>query len=230
MTIRDHLYKYRNEFHPLFVPDLNPDNTFFLDLSARNGQLAGMQFHDSKMFGQYIFDMTRASRAIYAYGGYMEDREMYRRSPLFDGAEDEARSIHLGTDVWVAAETVVHLPLEGVIHSFQNNSQYGDYGPTIIVEHQLHGVRFHTLYGHLAAISLDGLKEQMPVKAGSIICQVGDAPENGDWPPHLHFQIITDMKGNKGDFPGVCFQQDKVHYQRICPNPDVFFKNLFPDA
>ncbi len=228
MKIRDHLNRYRNEYHPLFSPDLIPDNTFLLDLSGGNGQPAGVPFRDPDMLGQYIFDTLLARQAIYAYGGYMEDREMYRRSPLFAGAKDTARSIHLGTDVWAAAGTAVYLPLEGIIHSFQNNTQYGDYGPTIIVEHRLHGVKFHTLYGHLAAISLMGLKEQRPVKAGNIIGTIGDAPENGDWPPHLHFQVITDMKGNKGDFPGVCFPQDKTYYQSICPNPDLFFQKLFP--
>jgi peptidoglycan LD-endopeptidase LytH len=42
---------------------------------------------------------------------------------------------------------------------------------------------------------------------------------NGDWPPHLHFQLITDMMGNTGDFPGVCLPEEKQAYKVLCPDP-----------
>jgi hypothetical protein len=65
------------------------------------------------------------------------------------------------------------------------------------------------------------LYEGKPIKAGKIIAQVGPYPENGDWPPHLHVQLMTDMLGRKGDFPGVCSVTDREHFLTICPNPNV---------
>ncbi len=35
----------------------------------------------------------------------------------------------------------------------------------------------------------------MPVAKGQTIGRVGQPPGNGDWPPHLHFQIVTDLLG-----------------------------------
>ncbi|MEP6913389.1 MAG: response regulator, partial [bacterium] len=44
---------------------------------------------------------------------------------------------------------------------------------------------------------------------------------NGDWPPHLHFQIIEDMRVHEGDYPGVCSISERAKYLNNCPNPDL---------
>jgi hypothetical protein len=41
-------------------------------------------------------------------------------------------------------------PLGGMVHSFAYNDQFGDYGATIVLLHQLDGMPFYTLYGHLS--------------------------------------------------------------------------------
>ena len=41
-----------------------------------------------------------------------------------------------------------------------------------------------------------------PSSGGQEIARLGDFPSNGDWPPHLHFQLITDLLDREGDFPG----------------------------
>ena len=107
---------------------------------------------------------------------------------------------------------------------FAFNNQYGDYGPTIILKHQLEGQTFYTLYGHLSLDSLDGLYENKPVLAGEKIASIGNYPINGDWPPHLHFQIIIDMGIYKGDFPGVFSIQDQEYYLSVCPDPDLILR------
>ena len=45
--------------------------------------------------------------------------------------------------------------------------------------------------------------------------------ENGNWPPHLHFQIIEDMELKEGDYPGVCTSANREKYLANCPNPDL---------
>ncbi len=227
-TLIKRLYQQRTSLHPLCLPEPNQDNTLLLDLTENNPDIQNSANSATEMLGQYIFDRMRAQQAIYAYGGYLEDRAVYRRSSLFGEPGVDSRSIHLGTDLWAAAGTPVYLPLDGYVHSFQNNAQHGDYGPTIIIGHHLQEISFFTLYGHLTKGSLDGIETLMPLKAGQLLCHIGDAPENGDWPPHLHFQIITDMKGKTGDFPGVAYPREKHDYQKICPDPAVFFQKLFP--
>jgi murein DD-endopeptidase MepM/ murein hydrolase activator NlpD len=113
------------------------------------------------------------------------------------------------------------VPLEGLIHSYAFNSAYGDYGATIILSHHLDGVSFHTLYGHLSLASIKNMREGERVKGGDVIAEFGIPQENGNWPPHLHFQIIKDLEGRKGDYPGVCKFSEKEKYLKNCPDPDL---------
>lgn len=214
------------DFHPLFSPDLCLQNTFFMDFSNQNKALKNLNYNDINSFNDFVFKMVNGNGKKYGYGGYLEDRDLYRRSAVFSISEGESRSIHLGADIWSPALTPVHCPLDGKVHSFQNNDNHGDYGPTIILEHTLEDQTFFTLYGHLSVNSLKNLYENKIVKKGVVFCHLGPYPENGDWPPHLHFQVITDMKNKWGDFWGVCSTAEKEEFSKICLNPILFFPNL----
>jgi len=50
---------------------------------------------------------------------------------------------------------------------------------------------------------------------------LGKENENGNWPTHLHLQIIADMNGHQGDFPGVSNLADRDNYLKCCPNPNL---------
>lgn len=153
-------------------------------------------------------------------GGYDEERAIYS-GPVFtapDGAEP--RTIHLGIDIFEAAGTPVFAPLAGVVHSFQDNANPKDYGPTIVLAHPVTSrLTFYTLYGHLSRDSLDGLTIGKALAAGEAVAQLGEAAVNGDWPPHLHFQVILDMQGRRGDYPGVFKKSEREQWKRICPDP-----------
>ncbi|ESQ82624.1 hypothetical protein AEAC466_15910 [Asticcacaulis sp. AC466] len=152
-------------------------------------------------------------------GGYDEERAIYS-GPVFEAGGGEARTIHLGIDIFEAAGTPVFAPLAGRVHSFQDNANPKDYGPTLILEHAVTSeLIFYTLYGHLSRDSLDGVVEGMAVMAGQNIARLGAADVNGDWPPHLHFQIILDMQGRRGDYPGVFKKSERDQWKRICPDP-----------
>jgi hypothetical protein len=45
--------------------------------------------------------------------------------------------------------------------------------------------------------------------------------ENGNWPSHLHVQLIIDMEGWEGDYPGVCKFSEKERWLANCPDPDL---------
>ncbi|HTM81489.1 peptidoglycan DD-metalloendopeptidase family protein [Asticcacaulis sp.] len=153
-------------------------------------------------------------------GGYDEERAIYS-GPVFaapDGAEP--RTVHLGIDLFEAAGAPVFAPLAGVVHSFQDNANPKDYGPTIILAHAVTSqLTFYTLYGHLSRDSLYGLAIGKPVAAGEEVARLGAAAVNGDWPPHLHFQLILDMQDKRGDYPGVFKKSEREQWKRICPDP-----------
>jgi murein DD-endopeptidase MepM/ murein hydrolase activator NlpD len=130
----------------------------------------------------------------------------------------------LGLDIWVAAQTSIHCALAGKIHSFQNNANSGDYGPTIIMEHEMENHRFYTLYGHLSTKSLDNIAIGQYFEKGAVIAYLGNASENGNYAPHVHFQIIQNLENHFGDYPGVCHRNDLGLFSKNCPDPNLILK------
>ncbi len=203
--------------------NLNDPNVYVFDFSDLNEEIKNADFSSTEKFTDYCFNKLKENNTPVGVGGYGENRAIYKLSEIFK-AGNEYRSVHLGIDITAAAGTEVFAPMDGKVHSFQNNSSFGDYGPTIILEHNLGGEIFFTLYGHLSLNSLQGLFEGKELRGGEKIGELGDPTINVGWPPHLHFQVITDMLGNKGDFPGVCIPSDKDYYLSICPNPNLILK------
>jgi len=174
-----------------------------------------------------IFGKIKADGASVGVGRYNEARLIFasallrpKGAPLAEGP-----TVHLGIDLFIEPGTPLFIPWEGKVHGFSANAGPLDYGPTIILEHEVEtdGVsrRFYTLYDHLAADALDGLQKGKMVKKGERFASVGSASENGGWPPHLHFQIILDMLGREGDFPGVCRDSEKDVWLELCPDPNL---------
>ena len=190
-----------------------------------NKALQNFDVSSSQSWIKYLNQYLNSRKKSIAFGGYLESRSIYNRSDYFNPKNTlEVRNIHLGMDLWCAEGTAVLAAFDGTIHSFKNNSNFGDYGPTIILEHCIDGVEFFTLYGHLSQNSIENLKVGAEVKAGEIIGYLGAAEVNGDYPPHLHFQIIKDLQGNFGDYPGVCNVNEIDFYKENCPDPNLILK------
>jgi peptidoglycan LD-endopeptidase LytH len=203
--------------------DFRQNKIHRLDLSIHNTYLANTKHIDTRTLAEYIQKEAETHHAKICIGGYGENRIIYRKSKHF-GKDNDLRSIHLGIDIWYETGTKVLAPIDGKVHSFNNNSNFGDYGPTIILEHKIEGFRFFTLYGHLSKNSLQHIQENQGIKAGDIFAHLGSETENGNWPPHLHFQLIRDMGNLKGDFPGVCKESEWEKYRKICPNPELLLR------
>ena len=190
-----------------------------LDFTAANPHLTQPErLRDTAAFARLVQALLAEQRATVGLGGYLENRVIYRRSPHFDNAT-EPRSLHLGVDMWVPAGTAVAAPLPATVHSLADNNHFGDYGPTVILQHELAGITFFSLYGHLSRLDLAGLQPGQALAAGQAFAHVGPYPENGDWPPHLHFQLMADMQGRWGDFPGVAPPSARDYWAELCPDP-----------
>lgn len=213
------LVKNTGDLH--YIVDFDPqhENLYRFDFTTENVELTAADISDTNIFSIYIEQKLKNAGAKYGIGGYGENRVLYRRSELFK--EEEERSIHLGVDVWGAAGTPVYAALDGMVHSFAFNDNFGDYGATIILSHQLEAITFHTLYGHLSLRDITDLSKGSFIKAGEVVGHFGKPEENGNWPPHLHFQIIVDMKENNGDYPGVCKLSEQEKYLANCPDADL---------
>src|ERR1044071_7385261 len=140
------LWKNSGAYHQVVPFDKDKDKLLLLDFTAKNTALTDEILSDTNQFSAYITQLLKKAKATYGLGGYNEHRTLYSRSKVFNTAE-EPRRLHLGMDIWGAAGTPVYAPLGGVVHSFAFNNNFGDYGATIILQHQLDGFAFHTLYG-----------------------------------------------------------------------------------
>lgn len=194
-----------------------------LDLSSSNAELHELNIRDAEDCQKYITTILTRQNAKVAFGGYLEKRSLYEDKSNF-GTNQRRRDIHLGIDFWAEAGTRVVAPLPGKVHSFQNNTTFGDYGPTLILEHTFGAHTFHTLYGHLSLESLDTKVIGMIVGKGDVIGRLGTPDINVGYAPHLHFQIIGDMEGNHGDYPGVCSKDSLAFYSRNCPDPNLLLR------
>ncbi|MFN3850804.1 MAG: peptidoglycan DD-metalloendopeptidase family protein [Spirosomataceae bacterium] len=193
-----------------------------LDFTAKNTDLENINLANTVDFNEYVFGKLLENNSKIGIGGYFEHRVIYRRSEHFNQSDSEPRSIHLGIDVWATAGTEIYTPQDGIVHSFADNNNFGDYGPTIILEHRINGKSYFSLYGHLSRKSLNGIYEGKIFRKGDLLAWIGNFPENGDWPPHLHFQVMNDICGMKGDFAGVCAISEVEKYKQICLNPMEF--------
>lgn len=218
------MVKHRSGFRQ--VVDYYPaaDKLLLMDFTAANTALIPELVASTFNFSRYVNQQLQNADATYGIGGYNEDRVLYKRSERFNVGE--ARSVHLGIDIWGPAGTKVFTPVGGMVHSFANNDQFGDYGATIILQHQLDTIVFHTLYGHLSLKDLVPLQAGKFINRGEVLGHFGEPDENGNWPPHLHFQIIEDMRVNVGDYPGVCAPSERDKYLANCPDPNLILNML----
>lgn len=195
-----------------------------LDLSVSNTELNNHKLETAADYEVFIQNHLDKNNAKIAYGGYLETRNLYKRSTVFNNENTEERNIHIGLDLWINKSATIHAALDGIIHSFQNNTALGDYGPTIILKHEINEFKFYTLYGHLSEDSLINKKTGQKVTQGEQIANLGLPPINGDYAPHLHFQIILDIEEKIGDYPGVCSENNLSFYKNNCPDPNVLLK------
>jgi murein DD-endopeptidase MepM/ murein hydrolase activator NlpD len=220
------LKKHQAAFHPVVHFDAAKEKICLLDFTENNKELDKNILAHTNRFIQHINDKLQQAGAKYGIGGYAEHRTVYSRSKVFDATSpgEEPRRLHLGIDIWGKPHTAVIAPLNGIVHSFAFNDNFGDYGATIILSHRLEEFSFYTLYGHLSLNSLKNLNGGERIEKGDVFAEFGIPMENGHWPPHLHFQIIIDLQGYEGDYPGVCKYSERKKYLANCPDPDLILR------
>lgn len=212
------------EFAPVVV-NLRESPSIVFDLSVGSVSLgANPQAAETVALTETLFGEMREKGVPVGIGRYDEARLLYS-APAFATGEhptDERRTIHLGIDLFVAPGSPLYAPLDGTVYCLANNAADKDYGPLIILQHATDdGHSFYTLYGHLGEESLAGLALGQPVARGQRLGQVGAPLANGNWPPHLHFQLITDLLDLDRNFPGVALASQREVWRSLSPDPNV---------
>jgi 4-aminobutyrate aminotransferase-like enzyme/Ser/Thr protein kinase RdoA (MazF antagonist) len=210
---------------PLVDDDLRAESQLMLDLSV-GSLLLGDNWNggDEPALTAKIFNQMQAAGVEAGIGRYNEARLVYT-SEMFKARTEEMpehRTVHLGIDLYKRSGAPVYAPLDGTVYSIATNTAPLDYGPTLILEHRTDdNTLFYTLYGHLDPNSLSGIDIGMSIEKGQQIAGIGVPESNGGWPPHIHFQIILDLLGETGNFPGVARPSERDIWLSICPDPNI---------
>jgi len=214
------------QFSDVF-PTIQSNNGYQLDLSVSSkwlGHKKDMAAPDFLSYKLNSLQQQHPNKLI--AGGYLEPRSVYRSSAYdkIGNNGSESRTIHLGIDFWLPAQTPVHAFLDGeiIITSYNNNDK--DYGGLLILKHSVDELTFYSLYGHLSEVSTKQYHVGDMIQKGECIGYLGNMNENGNWVPHLHFQLLLSMLNFTNDFPGVGYYRQIAVWKSICPNPNLLFK------
>ena len=210
----------------------------YVDLSIGSLFLGNYaEYQNTAIFTNKINQLQAENPHKILTGGYLEARPLYATDAYkVEGNNGyEYRTIHLGVDFWFKENTPVHALFDGEIVGCAYNGADKDYGGVIILKHKILNpdsinkhdkhLIFYTLYGHLSKKSILLGRMGKKIKKGKRIGFLGNSAENGNWTPHLHFQIMLDLLGYDNDFPGVGFPNKINVWSSISPDPNVLFKN-----
>ncbi|MGB5553639.1 MAG: aminotransferase class III-fold pyridoxal phosphate-dependent enzyme [Flavobacteriaceae bacterium] len=208
-------------------PSIGKNQVQHLDLSVSSSWIGHQEdFNDLDLFQFKIEQLQKEHPTKILAGGYLEPRPIYTSSEYdkIGNSGRESRTIHLGVDFWLPANTPVHALFDGEVVIAINDEGNKEYGGLIVLRHQLKEISFYTLYGHLTVASATSKQLGQSIKKGERLGVLGNYPENGNWAPHLHFQVMHSLLGDFKDFPGVAYNHQIEVWKGLCPDPNLLFK------
>lgn len=209
------------------LPTISSEKVLNLDMSVGSTLLGNLsEYSDTEASEFKLKQFRKHHPKNILLNGYLETRPFYTTHAFKSEGNNgpQYRTVHLGTDFWVPAKTPVQAPFDGKVKVIHHNDFDKDYGPMLILEHRFEGEKFYSLYGHLSLMSLEILTVGQKIKQGDRIAYIGKSTENGNWAPHLHFQLILDLLGNDENFNGVALPSKVEVWKSICPNPNLIFE------
>ena len=208
-------------------PNIKQNEFYNIDLSVGSKWIGSRnEIEDLDLFQYKIEKLQKENSNKIITGGYLEPRCIYSSSSYekIGNFGNESRTIHLGLDFWLPPGTHVNSMFDGEVIAAVNDKGNKEYGGLVILKHNINNLEFYTLYGHNTVESVLKNTVGKKIKKGDKIAEIGDYPENGNWAPHLHFQIMLSMLNYKVDYPGVCYYNQIDVWSDLCPNPNLLFK------
>ena len=208
------------DVYPLFG-DLLKGEPHVFDFSSKNPKTLKYNLKNFQEFNENIFNELKNSGKKWGIGKYLEERENILRGSI--NIINEKRIYHLGLDIIVPYNSVVFCPLEGKIHKLGKETQKGNYGGYLVLEHKINNQTFYSLYGHLKTPHKVQLGEK--ILAGQELARIGKESDSGGWFCHLHLQIITQKAFNKGYSEwGYISEKLLPKVGEYFPDPNFLFK------
>jgi len=208
-------------------PSISKNEIELLDLSVSSSWIGHKNdFNNIDLFQFKLDQLQKEHPSKIISGGYLEPRALYT-STAYDTIGNygkESRAIHLGIDFWLPEKTPVHSLFDGEVVTAVNDIGDKEYGGFIILKHYKDNLEFFSLYGHLIPNTVLQYRIGDHIQKGQKIAELGNRYVNGNWAPHLHFQIMLSVLDYKNDFPGVAFINQIDVWKSICIDPNLLFK------
>jgi peptidoglycan LD-endopeptidase LytH len=95
-----------------------------------------------------------------------------------------------------------------------------------VTRHEYEGRALYALHGHLSRLSVEAKRIGQTIRRGEVIAWIGDRSENGNWPPHVHFQLSWEDPGIP-DMPGVVNEESLAEALKRFPDPRIVLGPIF---
>ncbi|MDF2378992.1 MAG: hypothetical protein P1V18_02085 [Candidatus Gracilibacteria bacterium] len=189
---------------------------YLFDYSENNPRLWEVDVADQFSFQQSIDTTLSQFGAQWGIAGYLERRaSLLRNLPQM---VEEERFFHLGVDIFLPQDFMLHLPLRGEVVQQGYEEGKGNFGGFVLIRHDMGTSHFYSLWGHLRLDSLPQVGSV--VERGMPFAQVGDMSENGDWFYHTHLQVLTERGYKEGYLSkGYCRADLLPTIDQVCPSP-----------
>jgi len=209
-------------------PTIHKNEVHHIDMSVSSKWIGHQQdFNNLDVLQFKIDQLQKEVPTKIIAGGYLEPRALYT-STAYDTIGNrgrESRSIHLGIDYWLPEYTPIYALFDGEVVIAVNDAGEKEYGGLVVLKHQTEEFVFYTLYGHNTVESATKNKVGDYIKRGEKVAELANYPENGNWAPHLHFQVLLSLFDYKTDYPGVAYLSQIDVWKSVCPNPNLLFKS-----
>lgn len=210
--------------------DLRTTPLRVLDLSIGSPTVTAQFLHTHRidLLGAAIFGEMAEGRSVVGVGRYAECQALCLIDPDFALSANptaERRTLHLGVDLFAPPGTPVYAPLAGVVHALHHDTGHRDLVTAVILRHHTDDdLTFYTLYGHLDPGCLSQLRLGQTIAAGEPFASIAATSVNGGRPPHLHFQIITDLLELDHSFPTTAAPSQALLWTSLCPDPNLLLR------
>lgn len=208
------------EIAPLFGDRLQGDPHLF-DFSSNNPRVSEYDASDFQRFQKIIFEELAASGKSWGVGRYLEERRSLL-SP-YPQMTEQGRFYHVGLDIVVPEDWPLYAPLAGTVADAGFDAGLGNYGGYVKLRHEVGGVTFYSMYGHLRTDHAVAAGDA--VNAGTLIGHIGADRDSGGWYTHTHLQIITEAAEQAGrGMDGYVTAADLAIIEDLFPSPYPLFR------